>query len=163
MDCISFDNIGWAPVGLVTLVAANVARIFEGALVCIVNFFLAVKNCICGPAEEVKVDPKPDPVPEKKPDPKPDPKQEPVVEKPRFSKKEKVAGSGVTGATAGAVATYVAATALGLTAWPVVAALGGAAALGAATTYGANKYVKDDAKPQQPAADTNAASQTSSN
>lgn len=143
MSCISFDNIAWAPVGLVTLVAATVARVFEGALMAIVNSILAVKNCICGAAEEV--------APPVVTTPPAITTTATVTKKSKFTKGQKVAGTGLVagGCVAGTVA-YLGSAALGLAAGSVLAP----ALLVAGVTTGAaaiaNKLVKEEPKPQAP-------------
>jgi len=146
MSCISFDNIGYAAVGLVTLVAATVARVFEGAIMGVLNFLLAVKYCICGAAEEVAP---PAPAVVTPPTIPTITTATVITNKPRFSKNKKVTGTGVLGGTVGGAATYAAVTALGLTAWPVAAALTAAAAVGTGASYVANQFVKADPQPQQ--------------
>jgi hypothetical protein len=45
---LSPDNLLWAPVGLVALVASAVCRVVEGVFMSIANGCLMVYNCLCG-------------------------------------------------------------------------------------------------------------------
>lgn len=57
INLISPDNLLWAPVGAVCLLASVVGRVFEGCVMLIVNAYLYVRNCFC-PATESASDSK---------------------------------------------------------------------------------------------------------